>query len=116
MMPPDMMAPPPDMGGAGPAPAGPAPAGPGGEEAGPQEAPASLEDAASQALQILNSALAQADNDPEEANFAEAATSALTKILAANQKNSDAAMGIGPAHKAVRKATKKQSQGSQGGY
>jgi len=111
MMPPDMMAPSPDMGGAAPAPAGP-----GGEEAGPQEAPASLEDAASQALQILNAALAQADNDPEEANFAEAATSALTKILAANQKNSDAAMGIGPAHKAVRKATKKQSQGSQGGY
>jgi len=82
----------------------------------PEEAaPPSLEDAASQALQLLNSALAQADNDPEEANFAEAATSALTKILASNQKNQDAAMGIGPAHKAMRKATKK-SQGGGGGY
>lgn len=119
MIPPEMMGPmAPGMGAPGmaaPPDAGAAPP----PEAPPQEeAPLSLEDAASQALQMLNSALSQADIDPEEANFAEAATSALTKILASQQKNSDAAMGIGPAHKAMRKASKSQPSGggASGGY
>jgi hypothetical protein len=80
------------------------------EEGG--EAPLSIEEAADKALQMINAALAQPGVDPEDANFAEAATTALTKILATNQKNADAAAGIGPAHKAMRKA----ASGGGGGY
>jgi len=109
---PDMMAQ------GGPPPSIDLPAPPGGDQAAPPEdTPMDIEEAAKQALQMLNSALSQPGVDPEDANFAEAATSALTKIIATNQKNSDAAMGIGPAHKAVRKiASKSGSGGDSGGY
>lgn len=85
-----------------------------GADPGADAAPASIEDAAKQALTLINQALASPDIDPEDANFAEAATTALTKILATNQKNQDAAMGTTPAHKHMRKATK--SSGGGGGY
>lgn len=83
-------------------------------EGGGDVAPPSLEDAAKEALSLINQALASPDVDPEDANFAEAATTALTKILATQQKNADAAMGTTPAHKHIRKATK--SSGGGGGY